>query len=121
MMTDRHPFWFSLSRFQALRETLFLGVILWSGCLGLQLLVASPYRLDTLSQWLLNYTINPICLLWFVLRIKPVRRVWGKQTIRQILNALLVIFLLYILYVVYSALLSLWGLTPAMSQTFSPT
>ena len=106
-MTDHHPFWFSLSRVQALRETLFLGVILCSSCLGLQMLEAPSSQSSLLSQWLLNYTVNPICLLWFVLRIKPVHRVWGKQAIRQVVCAILVIFLLYLLYVVYSYL-SLW-------------
>ncbi len=116
-MAVRHPFWFSLSRAQVLGETMLLGIILWSGCLGFQLFGSASYRLDPSSQWLLNYTINPICLLWFVLRIKPVRHVWEKQTIRQIVSAILVIILLYFLYSTYSYL-SGWRKDLAMSQSF---
>jgi signal transduction histidine kinase len=120
-MRDRHPFWFSLPRSQALRETFFLGAILWFGCLGLQLLGVPFYRLDPLSQWLLNYTINPIFLLWFVLRIKPARQVWGKQTIRQILSAMLLIVLLYLLYLLDAAYsyFSLWKIYRTALLPFS--
>ena len=95
----RDPFWFSLSASRAMRETLLIGGAVWLSLCVLQFLLSFLHLHITIIQWMLNYTVNPLCLVWLILRTAPPLKVWSRQTVRYITNAILLAFLFTIFFI----------------------